>query len=583
MSTCIEVTSSAIRLCRETRGRLTTLETYPVAAGSDPLETLAAAPLPKPLGKVAVLLNHPDVMLKTMLQPPCPLERLDRIVRFELQGMAGTDGEPVVIAWHLVKAGGAGDMRVLAVIAKRSLITRLKRALAPHEGKLGALTHPAVGLFHAVKRQAPELAEDCIAIDVGGAHLHLALIQAGELLLPRTVTPGMDQLVAHIVENQGLPAHEAQKLVARLGKGAPDEHHEMIRRQAQSVAGLVSTTVRFAKAQLQLDRYEPTAIYVAGAGAQVHGFVDALRERMQLPVRVLNPFAGATSGLPAEAMDRLSALPSAWTPVVGASVPEQLELDVMTEERDARAAFWRSEGAVRVACAVAALLLVLAGLRQSLALGDVHNALERLEGDGRSGYVPAAKGIAEDMQQQLAASGAARQRLALLDAERRPGRIAVELLAAIAEQQDGQTCPVVLRQYRVSRQAGQVVVELEGFAETAASRSTADVLRAFERQLVRAYEPITWLAALPKPIARDNQEFHYRIGIADRPVAIEQASYPVAGGKGLRLTVAANDGADPLALAKVAIDRYQTGESEAKVTVGANEFLWSEKTGIRKK
>ncbi len=584
MSTCIEVTSSAIRLCRETRGRLTTLETYPVAVGGDPIETLAAAPLPKPLGKVAVLLNHPDVMLKTMLQPPCPADRLDRIVRFELQGMAGAESEPVTVAWHLVKAGGTGDMRVLAVIAKRALITRIKRALAPHEGKLGSLTHPAVGLFHAVKRQAPELAEDCIAIDIGGAHLHLALLQGGELLLPRTVTPGMDQLVANIVEAQGLPTHEAHKLVARLGKGAPEEHHELIRRQAQSVAGLVSTTERFAKAQLQLERYEPKSVYVSGAGAQVHGFVEALRERMQMPVRVLNPFAGATSGVPTETMDRLSSLPSSWTPVIGASVPEHLELDVMTDEREARAAFWRSEGAVRVACAIAALLLVLAGLRQSLALGDINNAIERLEGeDGKSGYVPAAKGIAEDMQQQLAASAAARERLGFLDAERRPSRIAVELLAAIAEQQDGQTCPVVLRQYRIVRQAGQVVVELEGFAETATNRSTADVLRGFERQLVRAYEPITWLVALPKPIARDNQEFHYRIGIADRPVTVEKSNYAAGAGKGLQLTVAANDASDPLAIAKVAIDRFQSVEDEAKVTVGANEFVWSEKSGIRKK
>ncbi len=583
MSTCIEVTSSAIRLCSEVRGRITALESYPVAPGADPIDTLAAAPLSKPLGKVTVLLNHSDAMLKTMLQPPCPPERLDRLVRFELQGMAGTDGEAVSIAWHLVKAGGGGDMRVLAIIAKSSLVARVKRALSRHDGKLAAFAHPAVGLFHAVKRQNPDATDDCVAIDIGGAHCHLALLQGGELLLPRTVAPGMDQLVAHIVENQGLPAPEAQKLVARLGKGAPEEHHELIRRQAQTIAGLISTTVRFAKAQLQLDHYDPKAVYVSGAGAQVHGFLDALRERVQVPVRVLNPFAGATSGIPADAMDRVSALPSPWTPVLGASIPEHLELDIMTEERDARTAYWFGEGAVRVACAIAALLLVLAGLRQSLAIGEVDRALGRLEGENKNGLVPRAQGTAESMREDLAAAGAARNRLAFLDAERRPGRIAVELLAAIAEQQDGQTCPVVLRQYRVARQGDQVVVELEGFAETATNRSTADVLRGFERQLVRAYEPITWLVALPKPIARDNQEFHYRIGIADHPATIEKSSYGVGTGKGLKLSAPAEPGVDPLAAAKVAIDRHHAGEDEATVVIGDSTYVWTEKNGIRKK
>jgi len=46
MLTTIEITSRAIRLCRERDRRIVSLETYPVPPSSDPLQNLAKAPLP---------------------------------------------------------------------------------------------------------------------------------------------------------------------------------------------------------------------------------------------------------------------------------------------------------------------------------------------------------------------------------------------------------------------------------------------------------------------------------------------------------------------------------------------------------
>jgi hypothetical protein len=116
MLTTVEISSRAIRMCRVENNRLTTLESFPVPAGADPLQVLASAPLPGPLGRVRVVMSHGDLLLRTMMQPPSPIERLGKLVRFELQGSG--DGEPVAITWHLVKAGGADDMRLLTMVAK---------------------------------------------------------------------------------------------------------------------------------------------------------------------------------------------------------------------------------------------------------------------------------------------------------------------------------------------------------------------------------------------------------------------------------------------------------------------------------
>jgi hypothetical protein len=244
--TTIEVTNSAIRLCREQRGKLVAIESHPVAHGADPLDALAAAPLPKPLGRTTVVLQHADMLLRTMLQPPCPPERLDRIVRFELQNARGEESDPIAISWHLVKGGGGGDMRVLALVTKQALLDRVKRALAPHEGKLGGLVHPTVALFHAWKRQTGESSGDTMLVDIGGKQIHLVLVRDGELLMVRSQGPGMEQLAKQISEAQGLPEPEAEKLMTKLGKGSPEALHELIRRQAQTVAGLITNNIRFA-------------------------------------------------------------------------------------------------------------------------------------------------------------------------------------------------------------------------------------------------------------------------------------------------------------------------------------------------
>lgn len=591
--TTIEVTSSAIRLCREQRGKLSAIEAYPVGEGVDPLDALAVAPLPRPLGRTTVVLQHPDMLLRTMLQPPCPPERLDRIVRFELQNARGEESDPVAISWHLVRSGGGGDMRVLALVTKRTLIDRVQKALAPHEGRLEGLIHPGVALFHAWRRQVGDGGGDAVLLDIGGRQVHLALVREGELLMVRSQGPGMEQLAKQIAEAQGLPEPEAAKLMTKLGKGSPDALHDLIRRQAQTVAGLITNNIRFAKAQLQLDQFEPKQIHVAGAGAQVHGFVEALRERLQLPTRILNPFAGVLTTLDATVLDRHAALPSPWTVTLGAALGagSGLELDAAEEDRTRRAAFWRTDGALRIAIAIAAAILVLAGLRQSLALGGAEATVQALDGGG-SGLVPTALAVQTEIDRQRDAIALARAQLAFLDSERRAGRVAVELLAAIAEQQSPETCPVVLREYRITRQGDALLIDLEGFAETAPGKSTADVLRGFERQLVKAYEPIGSLVAQPPKIRTDKLEYFYKIAIPDQPLRLLDRSTARVGKLAqLTLKVAADEALDPRGVAGVALDRTFAGEDAARIIVVAladpakvtAEFAWSARQGFEKK
>lgn len=512
----IELGGSSIRLVREREGRIVGLDQWPVPPGADPVMALAAAPVPAPLGRVAVVLHHDDLLLRSMVQPAASPERLDKLVRFEIASMAGEGSDPVSVAWHAVNASfPGGDLRVLALVAKQRLLARLREAVATHGGKLTAVVPPALGLYHAWRMQETDVAGQIALVDVGGKRVHIALVQEGELLFLRTQTPGMEELVKSVAERRGVPEAEAQKIVARLGKGAPEDLREMIAKQAGAIAAGVTAAVRFAKAQLKIDRFEPQAIHLAGAGAQAPGFAEALKERAGVPVRLLNPFSGVLSTLPAEDMDRHAALPSPWTAAIGVAQAKRLELDALHDDRARASHFWRTDGVLRVAAALVAGLLVLALVRREVDIARAGAAVAELKGEAGAGLVPTAEAHHARLKELQEARERSATKLAWLDQQRRPGRVAAELLSAIALQQDPVDCPVVLTAYRVKRIQGAVEVEIEGYAKSAGKKGTDAVLKEFEDGLKRRYTPIRSIQAQPRAISAENQGFQYRIAVAD--------------------------------------------------------------------
>lgn len=511
----IEISASAIRLVRERDGRLLGMDSWRIPEGADPLTALASSPLPRPLGRVAVMLHHDEMLVRCVLQPPSDPERLERLIRFELSSMAGEGADATSISWHTVNLPLGDELRVLVLMAKPTLLTRLKDALAPHGGKMVALVPPPLGLFHAWKAQGAEDQGPLVLADIGGTRIHLALVQEGELLFVRTQTPGMDELVRAVAAQRSLPEPEAAKLVARLGKGAPKDLHELIARQGQAIATAITATIRFAKTQLKIDKFEPTQVLISGAGGQAIGLPEAIAERLGIPVRLLNPFSGVLSALPVEEFDRLAALPSPWAPAIGLALAKRLELDALSDDRARTRQYWRTIGALRAAAVAVVLLLTLALVRRELAISSARTAIASLQGEQNEGLVPTAEKIEHHLDDLQQDRQTAARKIAWLDAQRRVGRVAVEVLAAIAQQENPATCPVVLKSFKVYRVGTATEVDIDGYAKATSSSGTEVVLKDFETGLRRLYTPITTITALPQPISMDNQPFRYRIEIQD--------------------------------------------------------------------
>ncbi len=507
MTTSVEITARAIRLVTVDDGVITELKSLPYDAGADPVQLLPGI-LPAKAGNVRVLLATEDVLVRMLVQPPCPRDRLDRLMGFELTG--GGDADAPLADWLVVPGFGSGDLRVLGLAVKRGLVQRLTQALALAGARLESVSHPAVGLYHAW-RLAGGMG-DALLADVGGASTQVAVVRQDELALVRTLPLGMGTLVEQIAELRGLPPAEAARLVSQLRSSSPEELQHLVKRQAGQVAVAISGAIKFAKAQLQVDDWQPSAIALAGAGAQIHGFADAVSERSGIAAKPFNPFAPLRCSLPAERMDTLSALPSPWAAAIGVAAAKPA-IDAIADQRRAAARFWATDGILRVSVALAAVLVLAAIAINEVVITRAIKDTERLGGE--QGLVPRAERDLGEIAKLEAQRLRDTRRLAWLDSEHRAGRMASEVLAAVASLQHPENCPVALTTYRVRRTTDLVTVELEGFAQSAGKLRTSDVLHAFEQGLRIAYPPISAIEERPRPIDRDRQQFHLVLNLPD--------------------------------------------------------------------
>ncbi len=514
MQTTLELTSRSIRVALVRAGRVVDLVEVMAPEGVDPLDHLVAADLPGHLGEVRVVADHPDLLVRALIQPLCPDERMDRIVRFELQGSPGD--EAPLLDWTTVHRD-QDDCRLLALVAKPAVIGKLRAGLAAHGGTLAGLTHPAAVLAAAWRAAGPNPGETALVLDIGGARVHQALVadtaSAHGLLYARSGGPGADELAKQLASARGVGMADARTILARMGASPPEDLVEMVRAAGSQAGAQAIAGERFAKTQLKLEQLAIDAVYLAGAGAQAPGFAEALAARVGKPVRPLNPFAGVALGLGGERLDAIAGLPSPWTVCLAGAAAPALALDIGAELARQRRRWWMTTGALRAGAVAAAVLAVAAIALTQMSAGAAADAIARLHGNGKDGLIPVAEKARVQVDAALQVNLSERDRLRWLAQERLPGRVAMELLTAIAGAQDPVERPVTLGSMRVHRRVDGVEVQLTGFAGSAGANTPPKVLAAFVAELRARMPSIAQVVPGPAPIEPGRHPFAYRIDV----------------------------------------------------------------------
>jgi len=253
--------------------------------------------------QVAVSISGHAVIIKKISLPPMPDDELEGQVRLAAEQYIPFDINEVNIDFHVLpaseaEAGGEGEMSVILVAAKKDKINELTElvkaaGLFPMVMDVDAF---AIENMHAISY--PMAQEDTTAlVNIGASVMNINVVRGGVSLFTRDIPIGGNRYTEAIQRELGLSYEEAEEVKKGGRSGGTNQASVsgVIESVNAEVASEIARTIDYFKSTVS--NADVQHVLLCGGGAQVHGLVQQLRDRMQADVDIANPFGEVdTSG-----------------------------------------------------------------------------------------------------------------------------------------------------------------------------------------------------------------------------------------------------------------------------------------------
>ena len=236
---------------------------------------------------VAAVGGH-DVIIKKIQMDRMEEADAREVIRWEAEQHVPFDMESVQLDFQILDPGGeGGQMSVLLVAAKRELIDNRQSLLSDAGLNVSIIDVDAFALHNAFEVNYPDEMQGLIAlVNVGHETTNVNLIENGVPVSVREISFGSRRLREALQRERSLTADEAEEMV----QGRSENHAELdsfVAERADELGVGIERAAAFVSAQT--GGAEISRIFLSGGGARVPGMVDALADRLRLPVRIVSP------------------------------------------------------------------------------------------------------------------------------------------------------------------------------------------------------------------------------------------------------------------------------------------------------
>lgn len=223
------------------------------------------------------------------------------VVRWEAQQYVPFDIEGVELDFQVLDPDGAGlQMDVLLVAAKRELIETKLNLLSDAGLEAAVVDVDSFALHNAFELNYPAEQDGVTAlINIGHEVTNVNVVQDGVPLLTRDLSVGTRKMREDIQRERGLQADEVEQMLQ--GYERTPELDSVARNRGDEIAVGVERAAAFLQTASRDARIR--RVFCAGGGARVPGLLDAVGERLRIPVELANPLqaldvdGGAFEGL----------------------------------------------------------------------------------------------------------------------------------------------------------------------------------------------------------------------------------------------------------------------------------------------
>jgi type IV pilus assembly protein PilM len=230
------------------------------------------------------------VIIRKISLPVMPAEELEDQIHWEAEQYIPFDINDVNVDFQILSPDeqDLSKMNVLLVASKKDIINDYLTVFAEAGLKLVVVDVDSFAVQNAFEANYDPDNEVVALVNLGASIMNLNIIRGGVSLFTRDVQMGGSLYTEEIQKQLSLNSDQAEMKKIMAGTSGDARLIEILQRVNETVALEMRRSLDFYNSTAGDDRI--TKVYLAGGGAKTAMLVEAVQQKLSLPVEILNPF-----------------------------------------------------------------------------------------------------------------------------------------------------------------------------------------------------------------------------------------------------------------------------------------------------
>jgi len=240
--------------------------------------------------EAACSISGNSVIIRKISLPVMPVEELEDQIHWEAEQYIPFDINDVNVDFQILSPDeqDPSKMNVLLVASKKDIINDYLSVFAEAGLKLMVVDVDSFAVQNAYETNYPVDPDEVVAlVNIGASIFNLNIVRDGVSLFTRDVQMGGNLYTEEIQKQYGINGEQAEE--KKLSAAAFDDPRlkETLQRVNETIALEMRRSLDFYNSTAGEGRI--TKVYLSGGGAKTYMLMEAVRQKLSLPVEILNP------------------------------------------------------------------------------------------------------------------------------------------------------------------------------------------------------------------------------------------------------------------------------------------------------
>lgn len=230
------------------------------------------------------------VIIRKISLPVMPAEELEDQIHWEAEQYIPFDINDVNVDFQILSPDDQdlSKMNVLLVASKKDIINDYQAVFAEAGLKLVVVDVDSFAVQNAYEANYGAEDEVVALVNLGASIMNLNIVREGVSLFTRDVQMGGSLYTEEIQKQFGINSEQAELKKLTAGSSEEPRLAEILARVNETIALEMRRSLDFYNSTAGDDRI--TKVYLAGGAAKTSQLVEAVQQKLALPVEILNPF-----------------------------------------------------------------------------------------------------------------------------------------------------------------------------------------------------------------------------------------------------------------------------------------------------